>query len=232
MLVRSERGIAVRLWMSAVVQTIAGLVGLGVLLFLPAGTFGYWQGWLFLITFAVVSAVMSCYLYATDRAAFERRMRSGQESRPVQRAVIALLFVSFLAMLVVGGLDFRFGWSHMPTAVVVLGDVLLVVGLVLAMAVVIQNRYAAANVAVEEGQRVVSTGFYAIVRHPMYLFSVVLIVGVPLVLGSWWALLLVIPQLLSLVLRVVDEERFLETELAGYTEYQQKTRYRVIPYVW
>jgi protein-S-isoprenylcysteine O-methyltransferase Ste14 len=136
------------------------------------------------------------------------------------------------AMLVLSVLDHRFGWSRVPAAVSLVGDVLVAMGLGGSMLVVIQNSYAAANVGVEESQSVVSTGLYGLVRHPMYVGNIILMVGIPLALGSYWALVIVIPGLLVLGVRILDEEKMLEHELKGYREYTQKVHYPLVPYVW
>jgi protein-S-isoprenylcysteine O-methyltransferase Ste14 len=203
------------------------------MLFLPAGTFHYWQAWVFLAVFALSTWIPSVYLMRTNPAALERRMRGpSAETRTLQRILIAVIFVCFPAMFVVSALDHRFGWSPVPAAVSLVGDVLVASGLILDMLVIIQNSYAAVNVVVEAGQRLVSSGLYGLVRHPMYTGNVILMLGVPLALGSYWGLLFVIPGLIVLVLRIRDEEGLLEEELPGYSEYEQQVHYRLLPYLW
>lgn len=211
-----------------------GLVAFGALLFVPAGTVHYWQAWVFLAVFAVCTWIPSVYLMRTNPVALDRRMRAGPlaENRPVQRILISVVFICFPAMFVLSALDHRFGWSAVPAAVAVLGDVLVAIGLGVAMLVVVQNGYAAANVTVEAGQTLVSTGLYGWVRHPMYTGNVALMVGAPLALDSCWGLVFVIPGVIVLVLRIRDEERLLTQELAGYRDYTQHVRYRLLPYVW
>src|SRR6202161_2819426 len=201
-----------------------GLVAFGATLFLPAGTFHYWQAWVFLAVFALASWIPSAYLMRTNPEALERRMRVGPSAgtRPLPRILITVVFISFPVMFVVSALDHRFRWSQMPAPVSVIGDVLVAVGLGLAMLVIIQNSYAAANVTVEGGQQLVSTGLYGMVRHPMYTGNVFLMLGIPLALGSYWGLILVIPGLVVLVLRIGDEEDLLTHELSGYREYTQQ----------
>jgi protein-S-isoprenylcysteine O-methyltransferase Ste14 len=211
-----------------------GLVAFGLMLFLPAGTFHYWQAWVFLAVFALATWIPSVYLIRTNPAALERRMRAGPfaETRTLQRILVTFLFISFLAMFVVSALDHRFGWSPVPASVSLIGDVLVATGLGVAMLVIIQNSYAAANITVETGQQLVSTGLYGLVRHPMYTGNVILMVGVPLALGSYWGLIFVPPGLVVLALRIRDEEGLLEQELSGYREYEQQVHYRLVPYVW
>lgn len=211
-----------------------GLVAFGMMLFVPAGTTHYWQGWVFLAVFALSTWIPSVYLMRTNPAALDRRMRFGPsaETRTLQRILITGIFISFPAMFIVSALDHRFGWSSVPASVSVIGDALVAAGLGLAMLVVVQNSYAAATITVEAGQQLVSTGLYGLVRHPMYTGNVVLMLGIPLALGSYWGLILVIPGLIVLVLRIPDEEDLLTDELSGYREYTQRVHYRLLPYVW
>jgi protein-S-isoprenylcysteine O-methyltransferase Ste14 len=215
-------------------SAILGLLSFGALLFWPAGTFHYWQGWVFLAVFALSTWIPTVYLMRTNPAALERRMQAGPkaETRHLQRILIIVIFIAFPATFVLCALDWRFGWSMVPASVSVVGDVLVAVGLGLAMLVIIQNSYAAANVRVEEGQTLASTGLYGLVRHPMYTGNVLLMIGIPLALGSYWGLFLLIPGMVVLVLRILDEEDLLTHELSGYRDYSQKVRYRLLPYVW
>jgi protein-S-isoprenylcysteine O-methyltransferase Ste14 len=216
------------------VSAVMGLAAFGAMLFLPAGTFRYWQAWVFLTVFAVSTWIPSVYLVRKDPAALERRMRVGplSETRMVQKVIICVVFVAFGAMFVVSALDHRFGWSSLPWPVCLIGDVLVALGLGVAMLVIAQNSYAAANVRVEAEQTLVCTGLYGVVRHPMYTGNLILMVGIPLALDSWWGLLFVIPGLIALAIRIHDEEQLLDQELAGYPEYTQHVRYRLVPYLW
>jgi protein-S-isoprenylcysteine O-methyltransferase Ste14 len=215
-------------------SSIVGLALFGLLLFWPAGTFAYWQAWVFIAVFIVTTVVPSGWLAVRDPAALRRRMKSGPaaESRPVQKLVISATFLLVFAVLVVSALDHRFGWSHVPAPVVILGDVLVVVGLTVAQLVIVQNSYAAATITVETGQKLASTGLYGVVRHPMYAGTLVMMVGMPLALDSYWGLLSLIPGFLVLAVRILDEEKLLRDELDGYAEYMRRVRYRVVPYVW
>jgi protein-S-isoprenylcysteine O-methyltransferase Ste14 len=215
-------------------SSVIGLAVLGLILFVPAGTLKYWQGWVFIAVFTVATIVPSLYLARTNPAALQRRMRGGPraEARAAQKFIITGAFLSLFAMMALSVYDHRMGWSSVPAWVCVVGDVLIVVGLTLSMLVVVQNGYAAATVRVEEGQQLASTGLYKLVRHPMYAANVILMVGMPLALGSYWGLLLLIPGMLVLVFRILDEEKMLTHELAGYREYAQRVRYRLVPNVW
>ncbi len=211
-----------------------GLIAFGLMVFLPAGTFDYWQGWAFIAVFATATLLPSIYLAVRNPEALRRRMQAGPgaETRTAQKIISVIAFGSLAAMIVVSALDFRFGWSRVPAAASVAGDVLVALGLGIAMLVVIQNGYAAANVTVESGQQLTTTGLYGLVRHPMYFGNVIMMVGLPLALGSYWGLLFVLLGLIVLALRIGDEEKLLRQELAGYREYLEKVHYRLVPYVW
>ena len=220
--------------LQAATTSVIGFAVFLLLVFWPAGTFDYWRGWAFIAVFAAATMIPSIYLAATNPAALKRRMQAGPaaETRPLQKIIITFAFLSMGAMIVVSALDFRFGWSSVPAAVSVIGDVMVAVGLLIAMITTIQNGYAAANINVESDQKVVSTGFYALVRHPMYSGNVVLMVGIPLALGSYWGLLFVILGLVVLAVRILDEEKVLAQQLTGYTDYVQRVHYRLVPGVW
>lgn len=205
-----------------------------VALFWPAGTFDYWQAWLFLGIYVTLSVIYTVYIGLTNPAALRRRMNAGpqHESRPVQKVVIAGVVLAFAALLVVSAFDHRFGWSTVPTPVVLLGNALVVVGLSIAMVVVAQNSYAAANITVEADQAVISSGLYGLVRHPMYFGSLIMLVGIPLALGSYWALLVDIAYPILFAARIFDEEKALTEDLTGYREYTEKVRSRLVPGVW
>jgi protein-S-isoprenylcysteine O-methyltransferase Ste14 len=217
-----------------IISSVVGVAVFAVLLFVPAGTVNYWQGWAVLAVFSAASLGPTLYIARIDPAALERRMQAGvkAESRPIQKVVIAGTFVAFAAMLVVPALDYRFGWSHVPAWLSVLGIVMVATGLGLTMLVVFQNRYASANITIEEDQPLVSTGLYGIVRHPMYFGNVILMVGISLGLGSYWALPLVLVGVLLMAVRILDEEKMLTEQLDGYRQYTQKVRYRLVPLVW
>lgn len=224
--------------MKLALQTIAsgvfGLALFAVALFWPAGTFHYWQAWVFVAVFMATTMVPSIYLAVRDPAALQRRLHGGPtaETRLVQKVVIWAVTGSAFAAFVLSALDHRFGWSNVPFAVVVLGNVLVAVGLVLAQAVVFQNSFAGASIRVEDEQPLVSTGLYGLVRHPMYFGAVLMMFGTPLALGSYWALLVSILAVPIFGVRIADEEKMLRAELDGYDEYARKVRYRLLPYVW
>lgn len=215
-------------------STVGGIVFWGLLLFLPAGTFDYWQAWLFIAVFIVSTMVPTVYLAVKYPSAVQRRMTSGPwaEARLAQRLVMAGLIVTVIAVGVVSALDHRFGWSAPPIAAVVIGNVLVAVGIGLSELVIVQNNYAAVAITVEAEQPLVSTGLYGVVRHPMYVGALIMMVGTPLALGSYWGLLTSIPGALVFVARITDEEKVLRQELDGYVEYTEKVHYRLVPGVW
>jgi len=224
----------VKTGVQATVSSIIGLAVFGLILFLPAGTLNYWQGWVFLGVFTAASTGPAIYMARTNPAVLQRRMHSGPtaESRTIQKIVNIGFYLTLFAMTVFSVFDHRMGWSAVPTWVCLLGDALLATGLGIAILVVIQNRYAAATVTVESGQTVVSGGVYKFVRHPMYVGSLIMMLAIPLALGSYWGLLFVIPGVLVLVVRILDEEKVLTHGLAGYADYTQRVRYRLAPHVW
>lgn len=216
------------------VSLVALILIMAALLFGAAGTFDYWQAWLFLVSYFAASLVVSIWLARNDPALLERRMRGGPfaEGERNQKIIMTITSFGFIALLVVAGLDRRLGWSRMPGEVTILGDVLLLAGWVGILAVFRANSYAAATIQVAAGQRVISTGPYAIVRHPMYATALVMLFGIPISLASWWDVLVLVAILPALAWRLIDEERMLIRHLDGYTDYRRKVRWRLIPYIW
>jgi protein-S-isoprenylcysteine O-methyltransferase Ste14 len=224
--------------MKLAMKTIAAMafsvVFFGVALFVPAGKVDYWQAWVFIAVFLTATMVPSAYLAVRDPAALARRMKAGPtaETRPAQRIVMSATVLLVIAALVVSALDHRFGWSSVPLWAIVVGDVLVVGGLVLSQLVVVQNSYAAATITVEADQPLVSTGLYGVVRHPMYLGALIMMVGMPPALDSLWGLVVVAVALPVLAARILDEEKMLRQELPGYPEYASRVRKRLVPGVW
>lgn len=214
--------------------SVLGIASWIVILMVPAGTLRYWQAWVFIAVFTLASIVPTVYLARRNPAALQRRMRAGPRAEPrkTQKFIITGSFLGLFVIMVFSAVDHRLQWSHMPAWLSVLGDVLVAAGLGIAMLVVIQNSYAAATVQVEQGQTVVSSGLYGVVRHPMYVGNVVMMTGMPLALGSYWGLLFVLPGIAVLVARILDEEKLLLTQLPGYPEYAQRVRYRLVPHLW
>jgi protein-S-isoprenylcysteine O-methyltransferase Ste14 len=213
---------------------VIGVVALAALLFVPAWTLDYWQAWLFIVVFVVSTNAIGIYLARNDPALLERRKRIGPtaEQRPAQRIVITLGILSFVGVMVLSALDHRFGWSPVPPSISVVGDALVALGLFIDLLVLRANTYGASNVRVEQGQTVISTGPYAIVRHPMYAGVLIMAAGVPLALGSWWGLVALLVTVPVLAWRILDEEALLKRDLPGYTEYTHNVRSRLVPFVW
>ena len=221
-----------------VLKTLASLLGLilvmGALIFGAAGTLNYWQGWLFLASYFLASLAVSFWLVRYDPALLERRMRGGPfaEGERSEKIVMTITSAGFVALLVVPGLDRRFGWSHMSDLFAILGNVLLLLGWLGILIVFRANSYAAATIQVASGQKVISTGPYAIVRHPMYAAALVMLFAIPVSLGSWLGVLILLALLPALAWRLLDEERLLVRDLEGYSDYRRKVRWRLVPYVW
>ena len=223
-----------RLATRAFLSLAAYAVALGLLLFVPAGTVRYWQGWIYLAIVIGASLVTMLDLLARDPALLERRMVGGPtaEKRPVQRVIMVVASAAFIAMVVVPALDHRFGWSQVPLGIVIVGDLLVLLGFVFVFFVYRANTYTSATIEVAKGQTVISTGPYGLVRHPMYASVTLYVLGTSLALGSWWGLVAAAVMLPILVWRLVDEERMLVAQLPGYIAYQQRVRRRLVPFVW
>jgi protein-S-isoprenylcysteine O-methyltransferase Ste14 len=209
-------------------------VVMGLLLFVSAGTIHYWQAWVYLSIFMGASVLTTLYLMRKDPALLERRMSGGPtaEKRPTQRFIMLCTSIGFIALLVVPAFDHRFGWSNVPLCVVLVGALLVAVGFALIVRVYRENTFSSATIEVIEGQQLVSTGPYAIVRHPMYASAFLYLIGTPLALGSYWGLLPIAAMMPFLIWRLLDEERLLAAELPGYSDYQKKVRFRLVPRIW
>ena len=220
----------VRAWLA-----LAGLaVVMGLLLFVPAATLHYWQAWVYLSIFTGATVLTTLYLLRKDPALLERRMRGGPraERQPAQKFIMLCTSIGFIALLAVPAFDHRFGWSTVSLGGVVAGDVLVVIGFYLIFLVYRENTFASATIEVAENQKVISTGPYAIVRHPMYASASLYLLGTPLALGSYWGLVPIAAMMPFLIWRLFDEERFLARNLPGYTEYQKQVQHRLVPFVW
>ncbi|MBQ7318956.1 MAG: isoprenylcysteine carboxylmethyltransferase family protein [Clostridia bacterium] len=220
-----------RLACSALIKFIAGLLLVGVLLFLPAGGFDYPNGWLFIGLLFAPMLLLGVILLIRSPDLLKRRL-DAKEKEATQKGVVALSGLLFVGGFVIAGLDFRFGWTSMPTWVVIVASVVLLISYALYAEVMRENAYLSRTIKVEENQRVVDTGLYGMVRHPMYAVTLWLFLSIPLVLGSWWALLCFLPYIAVIVVRIQNEERVLEAGLAGYTDYKKRVKYRIFPFVW
>jgi protein-S-isoprenylcysteine O-methyltransferase Ste14 len=209
-------------------------IALALMIFLPAWSLHYWQGWLYWLLFGASCVVITLYFLRHDRALIERRMQAGPgaETEPKQKLILKFASVALIAMYIVSPLDHRFGWSYVPNWLVLVGDALVALSFYGFFLTFRQNAFAAATVRVESDQPVISTGLYAIVRHPMYAAALALLVGTPLALGSWWGLVPAALLLAALVWRLLDEESYLARNLPGYTDYQRQVRTRLVPGIW
>jgi protein-S-isoprenylcysteine O-methyltransferase Ste14 len=219
-----------RAWLSLVVLVAV----IGLLLFVPAGTVRYWQAWAYLAVYFASSLLITLDLMKNDPALLQRRMNGGPtaEKDTTQKIIMLLVSVGFIASLVVPALDHRFMWSRVPLAVVVAGDALIVLSFYIIFRVFKANTFGSATIEIAENQHVISTGPYALVRHPMYAGGSLLFVGMPLALGSYWGLLPFAAMLPALIWRLLDEERFLTRNLPGYSDYCARLRWRLIPGVF
>lgn len=210
------------------------IVVMAALLFVAAGTLDYWQAWIFLAVYFALSVAITLYLVRKDPDLLARRMSGGPfaEKQTAQKIIMSFASGGFIGLLVVPALDHRLSWSQMPPSVALAGDGLMALGWLGVFFVFKENTFTSATIELAPDQQVISTGPYALVRHPMYLSGLVLLLGIPIALGSWWGMLALVAVLPALIWRLIDEERFLARNLPGYVEYRQRVRYRLIPRVW
>jgi protein-S-isoprenylcysteine O-methyltransferase Ste14 len=220
----------VKAWLGLVFLAVV----MGLCLFIAAGTVDYWQGWIFLAVFFAASLVQTLYLMKYDPALLQRRLSGGPtaEKTPTQKLIMFIVSIGFVGLLVVPAFDHRFGWSAIPLYAVIGGDVLIAVGFSIVFLVFRENSFTSATIQIVKDQRVISTGPYAIVRHPQYAGAFLYLLGMPLALGSRWGLLVLAGMVPFLIWRLLDEEKLLARDLPGYTEYQRTVRSRLIPGIY
>ena len=223
-----------KLILSTLQTFLIGLAALGLLLFLPAWTFHYWQAWVFIVVFLIAVNAIGLYLSLKDPALLEKRKNVGPaaEKSPAQRIIMTFAFISILGLLIFCALDHRFAWSPVPIYVSLFGDVLVALGLFINLLVFKENSFGGSTVQTFTDQKVISTGPYALVRHPMYAGVLVMMTGVPLALDSCWGLAILALVLPGLIWRILDEEKLLRRDLPGYAEYAQRVHFRLVPYLW
>ncbi|MGA7809677.1 methyltransferase family protein [Bradyrhizobium sp.] len=218
-----------------------GFAGLAILfvvmaslLFATAGTLRYWQAWVFLAVYFSASLAITLYLVKYDPALLARRMSGGPfaEKEPVQKIIMSFTSLGFLGLLVVPAIDHRLGWSRMPSYAAIAGDVLVLAGWLGIFFVFRANSFASSTIESAADQSVISTGLYAWVRHPMYAAALLMLLGIPLALGSWWGVLVVVALVPMVIWRLLDEERFLALNLPGYRDYQRRVIHRLVPLIW
>src|ERR1039457_4677801 len=210
------------------------VVVMGALLFISAWTLNYWQAGTFLTVYFASSLAITLYLMKKDPKLLARRMSGGPtaEKEPTQKIIMLFTSLGFIGLIVFPALDHRFAWSHVPPYVVLAGDVLIALGFLGIFFVFRENTFSSSTIEITPDQKVISTGPYALVRHPMYAGALIMLLGIPMALGSWWGLLVIVAMVPALIWRLFDEETFLVRNLAGYGEYQYAVRFRLIPLVW
>ncbi|HUI45395.1 MAG TPA: isoprenylcysteine carboxylmethyltransferase family protein [Nitrospirota bacterium] len=219
-------------------KTILGylqlIIGLGIMLFAPGGTFDFLQAWAYLLVFALSTALITAYLRKKDPQLLVRRVKAGPaaEKVKIQKRIQFFAAIAFIGMFILASLDHRFSWSDVPLSIVITGDVLVMCGFLIIFVVFKENTFSAAIIEVATGQKVISTGPYAIIRHPMYLGALVMLFGTPLALASWWGLLMSFSIASVIVWRILEEEKFLSIHLPGYSDYKKKVPCRLVPFVW
>lgn len=212
-------------------RLISGLLVIGGILFALAGTFRYWQAWLFLAALAIPLVMTLIFLLRKDPALLEKRMNL-KEPRKEQRKIVQISGLFMLLGFFLPGLDYRYQWSDVPIWVIVVSVIVFECSYAMVVAVFAQNSYASRVVEIQEGQQLIDTGLYAIIRHPMYSASIILYLSIPLMLGSYYSVIPMALSCLELIARIKDEEEMLKEGLAGYTAYTQRVKYRLFPYVW
>ena len=220
-----------KLLFNAVSKFVIGLLLVGTLIFLPAGTMNYSGGILFLLLLFIPVFLLGIILFVKAPDLLKSRL-NGKETEKTQKGVVGFSALIFLAGFIVAGLDFRFCWSTVPKSVVIIASVLFLAAYGIYAEVMRENSYLSRTIEVRENQRVVDTGLYGIVRHPMYAATILLFLMIPLILGSWWSLLCFIVYPILIAVRIKNEEDVLSEQLEGYTEYKQKVKYRLLPFVW
>lgn len=221
-----------------IAKTVAGFlilfIALVASLFLPAGTIKYFQGWIYLLVFFVPVLLITIYLYKNDPKLLERRVEGGPiaEKEKSQKAIQSLSSLFFSLVFIIAGFDYRYHWSVIPLYISIFAAFFVVLGLCIVFLVFKENSYTSAIIEVNEEQKVISTGPYRFVRHPMYSGAILMMIFTPIALGSYWAILSVLPLIATIVIRLFEEEKFLVNNLSGYLYYSRKVHYRLIPFIW
>ena len=220
-----------KLLLTVLSRLIGGVIMFALMFFLPAGTWSYWQAWLYIGVLIIPMLFVLAYFMKRDPELLERRMKM-REERGQQRRIIGISVLFFILGYLLPGFDIRYGWSNMPAWVSIAAAVVMFLSYLLVFRTMQVNSFLSRVIEVAENQKVIDTDLYGVVRHPMYVGMVVLYVVSPIVLGSWWAVIPALVIIPVIVFRILDEEKTLEQELPGYVEYKQKVKYRLIPCVW
>ena len=221
----------IKLFFQAIIKFLMDLIIVGTLLFIPAGTFEYWNGWLFIGLLFIPMFIAGIILMIKNPDLLKKRLNA-KENENEQKQVIAFSGLMFLLGFIIAGLNFRFKWIELPNIVTIIGSVLFVISYILYAEVLRENTYLSRTIEVQDNQKVIDTGLYGIVRHPMYAVTIVLFLTIPLILGSIISFVIFLLYPIIISKRINNEEKVLEKELKGYSEYKQKVKYKVIPFIW
>lgn len=226
-LVPSKTTLAIK----ALIILLSSLLIIGCCLFIPAGTLSYWNGWLFLISIFIPVIIVFVYLLINDPGLLAKRLKTREEvkeQRLIQKIGVIPVVIGFL----LPGFDFRFKWSNVPVWLVVIGVILIILGYVLFIMVIKQNSYASRVIEIQQNQKVIDTGLYSVIRHPMYLAGIIIMLFSPVILGSFYGMIPMIFYAIIIIFRIYNEEEVLKKGLEGYNEYLKKVKYRLVPFIW
>ena len=220
-----------QLLIKVLIRLVLAIIVLGLIFFIPAGSINFWEAWVYMGILFIPMIFVLIYLLKNDPELLERRMKIKEKEEP-QKVFIKLSLLVFFIAFIIPGFDYSFEWSKVLFIVIIIADLFIFIGYLLFFLVLKENTYASRIIEVEKGQKVISTGPYAIIRHPMYIAVLTMYVLSPLALGSYWAVLAVLPLPVLIILRIKSEEKMLIDKLPGYREYTQKVKYRLLPYIW
>ena len=221
----------IKLLFSALIKFSIGILFVGLILFLPAGTLNFYNAWLFMGLLFIPMFILGIFLFIKSPELLEKRLKA-KEKENTQKGVVGFSAILFLASFLIAGFDYRYGWTQVPVWCVILASVILLVSYALYSEVMQENIYLSRTIEVQENQKVIDTGLYGIIRHPMYAVTIFIFLSIPIVLGSWWALLCMAPYPFLIAIRILNEEKVLENNLSGYKEYKAKVKYRLVPFIW
>lgn len=220
-----------KLLLNAATKYFIGIILIATVIFLPAGTIYYWNGWLFIGLLFIPMLFLGIVLFWKAPQLLEKRL-STKEKETTQKKVVGFSALIFLGAFILAGFDYRFGWSEIPVAVIIIASIILLIGYGMYAEVMRENAYLSRTVEVQENQKVIDTGLYGVIRHPMYTATILLFLAIPIVLGSIWAFLIMLVYPILIIMRIGNEEKVLEEGLDGYMEYKQRVRYRLLPFIW
>ena len=220
-----------KLLFETIIKFVLGIIIIGSLLFLPAGTFTFWNAWLFMGLLFIPMFFVGLVLWLKNKELLKKRI-NGREKKGTQRSVVFITLIMFVTSFVISGLDFKYNWSRLPIWLISLGSVTLLISYAIYIEVMRENTYLSRTVEIQENQKVIDTGLYGIVRHPMYAATILLFLTMPLILGSIISFIIFLVYPIIINKRIKNEEQVLEKDLEGYSEYKKKVKYKVIPFIW